>query len=484
MTDPQEQAPTQALLRALPSVDELLRAAGDASPAEGGAPRSVVVAAAREVLEEARRAILSGRPPAPEALAGPALLAAARARAARRHRPNLAAAVNGTGVVIHTNLGRAPLAAAAMARLADTAGRYTNLEYDLAAGARGSRQAHLEPLLCEVTGAEAALAVNNNAAAVLLAINTLADGREVIVSRGQLVEIGDSFRIPEIMRKGGALLREVGTTNRTHVADYEAAIGPQTALLLKVHPSNFRISGFTAEVSTADLARLGRQRSVPVFEDLGSGALVDFGAWGLRGEPVVADSVRAGADLVSFSGDKLLGGPQAGLLVGRRDLIAQVRRNPLARAVRIDKLCLAALEATLRLYRDPEAARREVPILRMLVEPAATVGARARRVADRAVAGGAGGDRVKLTLEPGTSEVGGGALPLEAIPTVLLAVEAAGRSAREVEGRLRANDPPILVRIKDDRVLIDCRTVRDDEVEALAAALAALAAREGAADGR
>jgi len=339
----------------------------------------------------------------------------------------------------------------------------------------------VETLLREVTGAEAALAVNNNAAAVLLAINTLADGREVIVSRGHLVEIGDSFRIPEIMRKGGAVLREVGTTNRTHLADYATAVGPQTALLLKVHPSNFRILGFTADVPTADLARLGRERGVPVFEDLGSGALLDFGAMGLRGEPVVADSLRAGADLVSFSGDKLLGGPQAGLLVGRRDLIERIRRNPLARAVRIDKLCLAALEATLRLYRDPETAQREVPILRMLAESADAVGVRARRVADRAAAGGAGaGGRVKITLEPGTSEVGGGAMPMEAIPTVLLAVEAAGRSAREVEACLRAHEPPILVRIKDDRVLIDCRTVQEDEVEIVAAGLAALAAREGA----
>ncbi|HYB71966.1 MAG TPA: L-seryl-tRNA(Sec) selenium transferase [Candidatus Sulfotelmatobacter sp.] len=466
----------QSLLRALPSVDELLRPPAGEPPA-GAAPRWAQVAAAREVLEEARRAILSGCPPSSEALAAPALLAAAQARAARLVRPSLTRVVNATGVVLHTNLGRAPLAPCALALARETAGGYTNLEYDLPSGARGSRQAHVEALLCQLTGAEASLAVNNNAAAVLLAINTLAEGREVVVSRGQLVEIGDSFRIPEIMRKGGALLREVGTTNRTTRADYAAAIGPQTALLLKVHPSNFRVLGFTAEVSTTELAHLGRERGVPVFEDVGSGALLDFGALGLRGEPVVADSVRAGADLVSFSGDKLLGGPQAGLLVGRRDLLQAIRRNPLARAVRIDKLCLAALEATLRLYRDPEVARQEVPILRMLAEPAEAVAARARRILDRVAP--AAGRSLKLTQEPGTSEVGGGALPLEAIPTALLAVERSGLSATAVEARLRAHEPPILVRIKDDRVLIDCRTVQDDEAEAVAAALLALAAAPG-----
>jgi L-seryl-tRNA(Ser) seleniumtransferase len=476
MTEPGADPRLQAMLRALPSVDDLLRPPGG-DPAGDAVPHWAAVAGAREVLEEARRAILSGRPPAAESLAAPALAAAARARAARLLRPSLTCVVNATGVVLHTNLGRAPLAPAALAALDQAAGGYTNLEYDLPAGARGSRQAHVEALLCELTGAEAALAVNNNAAAVLLAINTLAEGREAIVSRGQLVEIGDSFRIPEIMRRGGAALREVGTTNRTTLGDYAAAIGPQTGLLLKVHPSNFRILGFTAEVSTADLARLARERGILLFEDLGSGALVDFGAFGLRGEPVVADSVRAGADLVSFSGDKLLGGPQAGLLVGRREVVLSLHRNPLARAVRIDKLCLAALEATLRLYRDPEAARRQVPILRMLGEPAETVAARARRIMARVAA--AAGTAPKLSPEPGTSEVGGGALPLEAIATALLAVEAPGLSANAVEARLRAHDPPILVRIKDARVLIDCRTVQDGEVEAVAAALLALGA-EGA----
>ncbi len=482
MTDPSVQPEMQERLRALPSADELLRLTVGETP-DDGLPRWAALAAAREVLEEARAAIRAGRAPDPASLSLAALAAAARARAARRLRPNLTRIINATGVVLHTNLGRAPLAAEAIALAAETAGRYANLEYDLAAGARGSRQAHVEALLCELTGAEAALAVNNNAAAVLLAINTLADGREAIVSRGQLVEIGDSFRIPEIMRKGGAVLREVGTTNRTTLADYAAAIGPQTGLLLKVHPSNFRILGFTAEVSTAELAGLGRAHNIPVFEDLGSGALLDFAAFGLRGEPVVAESVRAGADLVSFSGDKLLGGPQAGLLVGRREAVQAVRRNPLARAVRIDKLCLAALEATLRLYRDPEAARRQVPVLRMLAEPAEVVAARARRIHGRLAADGASpasaSSALKLHVEPGTSEVGGGALPLEAIPTALLAVEHADLSASAIEAALRAHDPPILVRIREDRVLLDCRTVQDDEVETVAAALLALGAGGG-----
>ena len=477
MTDPGVQPDMQERLRTLPSADELLRLTVGETP-DNGLPRWAALAAAREVLEEARAAIRAGRAPDSAALSLAALAAAARARAARRMRPNLTRVINATGVVLHTNLGRAPLAAEAIALAAQTGGRYANLEYDLAAGARGSRQAHLEALLCELTGAEAALAVNNNAAAVLLAINTLADGREAIVSRGQLVEIGDSFRIPEIMRKGGARLREVGTTNRTTLADYAAAIGPQTGLLLKVHPSNFRILGFTAEVSTAELAGLGRAHKVPVFEDLGSGALLDFAAFGLRGEPVVAESVRAGADLVSCSGDKLLGGPQAGLLVGRREVVQAIRRNPLARAVRIDKLCLAALEATLRLYRDPEAARRQVPVLRMLAEPAEVVAARARRIRDRVAAGGADSG-LKLTVEPGTSEVGGGALPLEAIPTALLAVEHADLSANAIEARLRAHDPPILARIREDRVLLDCRTVQEDEVETVAAALLGLGTGEG-----
>jgi L-seryl-tRNA(Ser) seleniumtransferase len=455
----------QSLLRALPSVDELLRPPAGEPPA--AAPRWALVAAAREVLEEARRAILAGRPQAPEALAAPALLAAVQARAARLVRPSLTRVVNATGVVLHTNLGRAPLAPCALAVARETAGGYTNLEYDLSSGARGSRQAHVEALLCQLTGAEAALAVNNNAAAVLLAINTLAEGREVVVSRGQLVEIGDSFRIPEIMRKGGALLREVGTTNRTNLGDYAAAIGPQTALLLKVHPSNFRVLGFAAEVPTAELACLGRERGIPVFEDVGSGALLDFAALGLRGEPVVADSVRAGADLVSFSGDKLLGGPQAGIIAGRRTLLERIRRDPLYRTLRVDKLTIAALEATLSAVL--RGAPDEIPALRMIRLPAAELERRARAFAAALGARLPAGE-AEVDVARGESVVGGGSTPAQYLPSFLVRVSSLRRSAAEVEARLRRpaeGAVPVIARIEEARLVVDLRTVAPSEEAAL-----------------
>lgn len=468
----------QAYLRQLPSVDELLndpavRSLGDRHP------RWAVVEAVREVLAGYRHAALEGlagagevgAPDLPRLRADVAQAAAAKARAALRR------VVNATGVVLHTNLGRAPLAAEALARIQAVGSGYANLEYDLAAGGRGSRQAHVEGLLIRLAGAEAALVVNNNAAAVLLAINTLAEGKEVVVSRGQLVEIGDSFRIPDVMRKAGGILREVGTTNRTHLRDYEAAIGPATALLLKVHTSNFRVVGFTAEVGAADLVALGRRHGIPVMEDLGSGALVDLSAAGLRREPMVADSVRAGVDLVTFSGDKLLGAPQAGIVLGRRDLVLRLRRNPLARAVRIDKLSAAGLEATLRIYLEGDRALRDLPILRMLSLPAEAVAERARGVA----AGLAPrlGSALRLEVVPGESEVGGGALPLQAIPTWLLALSSPDLSAEAMEARLRACDPPVLARVKEGRVLLDLRTVLDEDVEALVAGVLSLARTPG-----
>jgi L-seryl-tRNA(Ser) seleniumtransferase len=348
------------------------------------------------------------------------------------------------------------LAEQALQAIQTTAGGYANLELDLSTGERGSRQAHVEGLLCTLTGAEAALAVNNNAAAVLLAINTLANGKEVIVSRGQLVEIGDSFRIPEIMTRAGGRLREVGTTNRTNLRDFEEAIGPDTGLLLKVHRSNFQILGFTADVETADLVALARRTSLPLVDDLGSGALLDLGLLGLRREPMAAEAIRAGVDLVMFSGDKLLGGPQAGLLIGRRDLVQRIRRNPLTRTVRIDKLCLAALEATLRLYREPQRALEEIPILRMLRAPAEAVGTRATRLAEALATQR---DALEIAVEDGTSEVGGGALPLQVLPTRLLTLRPRRGAVTEIEARLRLGKPPVLVRIKDDRILVDLRTV-------------------------
>jgi L-seryl-tRNA(Ser) seleniumtransferase len=339
---------------------------------------------------------------------------------------------------------------------------------------------HVERLLCALTGAEAALVVNNNAAAVFLGVNTLANGREVLISRGQLVEIGDSFRIPDVMTRAGGRLREVGTTNRTHLADFEQAIGPETALILKVHRSNFQLLGFTADVETAALVALARRRGHPVMEDLGSGALLDLSAIGLRREPLAADAIRAGVDVVTFSGDKLLGGPQAGILVGRRDLLARVRRNPLARTVRIDKLCLAGLEATLRLAREPERARQEIPVLRMLSLPAAAVGARAEVLAG-ALRGAVPG--VRCGIADGTSEVGGGALPLQAIPTRLLRVEPGRAGAAALEARLRLGEPPVLVRVQDDRVLLDLRTVAPEEETPLLSALAAALAADPTGEG-
>jgi L-seryl-tRNA(Ser) seleniumtransferase len=370
--------------------------------------------------------------------------------------------------VLHTNLGRAPLALDALRAIQATAAGYANLEFDLRTGARGSRQTHVEGLVCALTGAEAALAVNNNAAAVLLAINTFANGKEIVVSRGELVEIGDSFRIPDVMVRAGGRLREVGTTNRTHLRDYEEAIGPETAAILRVHRSNFQIMGFTADVELADLVGLARRHDLLAMDDLGSGALLDLSRLGLRKEPLAADAIRAGMDLVTFSGDKLLGGPQAGILVGRRDLLMRARKNPLARAIRIDKLSLAALEATLRLYREPERALREIPVLRMLGLTAATVGERAEGLA-RAIRPAA--PDVTVAVEDETSEVGGGALPLQAILTRVLAVRPGRGTAVELEARLRCGRPPVLVRVKGDRVLLDLRTVEPSEEAALVQAL-------------
>jgi len=448
----------ETILRRIPSVDELL-GGQEAQALLAVYPRWAVLEAIREVLAARRRQILRGEVSlgAAEALvaAGPIGRAVAVA-AAQKAGPSLAPLLNATGVILHTNLGRAPLAERALQAIQMTAGGYANLELDLATGERGSRQAHVEGLLCALTGAEAALAVNNNAAAVLLAINTLANGKEVIVSRGQLVEIGDSFRIPEIMTRAGGRLREVGTTNRTNLRDFEEAIGPETGLLLKVHRSNFQILGFTADVETADLVALARRTSIPLMDDLGSGALLDLGLVGVRREPMAADAIRTGVDLVMFSGDKLLGGPQAGLLIGRGDLVQRIRRNPLARTVRIDKLCLAALEATLRLYREPQRALEEIPILRMLRTPAEAVGTRAARLAD---ALSTERDALEIAVEDDTSEVGGGALPLQVLPTRVLALRPRRGGVTEIEVQLRLGKPPVLVRIKDDRILVDLRTV-------------------------
>jgi L-seryl-tRNA(Ser) seleniumtransferase len=360
--------------------------------------------------------------------------------------------LNATGVIVHTNLGRAPLPEAALARALEVGRGYSNLEYDLAAGARGSRQDHVAGILRRLTGAEAALVVNNNAAAVMLALAALAEGREVLVSRGELIEIGDGFRIPDVLARSGARLREVGTTNRTRAADYERAIGPETAVLLRVHQSNFRVIGFTEQPAVEQLAAVAARAGLPLVDDLGSGVLVY-----LEGEPSAKESLAARADLVCFSGDKLLGGPQAGIVVGRAELVERLRRHPLQRALRADKLTLAALEGTLGLYLEPQRALREVPVLRMLHEPAEAVRARAGRLA-----AGVGGE-----VEETVARVGGGALPLAELPSFACAVE------EELAEPLRTGEPPVVGVLRDGRLLLDCRTLTDAEADEVARAVTA-----------
>ena len=454
-------------LRNLPSVDELARLlAGDAALAT--VPRTRLTALAREALAAERRRVLA------EAAAPADAVTLAR-RVTESARPfSLRPVINATGVVLHTNLGRALLSRVALERVALAATGYTNLELDLASKERGSRYSHVERSLRALTGAEDALVVNNNAAAVLLALETLAHGKEVVVSRGELIEIGGEFRIPDIMLRSGARLREVGTTNRTHPRDYAEAIGPETALLLKVHASNYRVVGFTAEVSSRDLADIGRARGIPVMEDLGSGSLIDLRPWGLPGEPTVHDVVASGVDLVSFSGDKLLGGPQAGIVVGRRDVVGRLKKNPWNRALRIDKLTIAALEATLYAYETGDA-RLVIPTLRMLTEPRIAVVRRARRVL-RAVPP-ALRERLALRVAEATAEVGGGALPTAQIPSAGLAAGAGAADARRLDEALRAGEPPVVGRVADERLFLDCRTVLPSEVGALAQALVRAAAR-------
>ena len=422
----------------MPSVDELVRAEPLA-----GLPRRLVVDAARSTLSRAREEIRAGLEPGD----------LHRRVVDELHRvegPRLRRVLNATGVIVHTNLGRAPLAELALERVRDAGRGYSSLEYDLTTGARGSRQDHVAPLLRRLTGAEAALVVNNNAAAVLLCLAALAEGREVLISRGELVEIGDGFRIPEVLARSGARLVEVGTTNRTRAADYETAVGTETAMLLRVHQSNFRVVGFTERPRLRELAAIADRHRLVLVDDLGSGALEPVGD-----EPSVRESVAGGAGLVCFSGDKLLGGPQAGILLGRADLVERLRLHPLHRALRADKLTLAALEGTLALHLDPERARRELPVLRMLQEQTRHVRARAERLA--AQVGG--------SVEETVARVGGGALPLAELPSFACAVE------EGIAAGLRAGDPPVIAVVRDGRTLLDCRTLADAELDEVADAV-------------
>jgi len=448
------ESPLEARLRQLPSVYRLLQTPEGQEWAETFG-HELTTEAIREALDEARDRVLAGE----ETPAAKSVLAWARARLERLIAPTLRRAINATGVVIHTNLGRAPLSRAAREAMELAAGGYTNLEFDLAAGVRGSRYVHAVGLLKRLTGAEDALVVNNNAGAVLLALSALAAGREVIISRGQLVEIGGGFRIPDVMRQSGARLVEVGTTNRTALKDYAAAISSETALLLRVHTSNFRMIGFTHQPSLAELVELARNHDLPVLDDLGSGTLLDTAQYGLAHEPTVQESIAAGADVITFSGDKLLGGPQAGYIVGKRELIARMRTHPLTRALRVDKVAIAGIEATLRHYLLNEATR-EIPVWRMIATPADALRKRARSWARRLKAAG-----LDVAVTEGQSTIGGGSLPGETLPTWVLALNVP--SPDGFARALRIGNPAIVPRIEEDRLLFDPRTVLPDEDKAL-----------------
>lgn len=430
-------------------------------------PRPEVLVAARQVLNRLRDSVNKGeRTALPEIDKICRLIAS---ELAERAAPSLRSVINGSGVVVHTNLGRSPLAEAAELAIHTVSAGYSNLEFDLATGERGSRYSHVEGLLCELTGCEAALVVNNNAAAVILALSTLANGREVIVSRGELVEIGGSFRIPDVMRQGGARLVEVGCTNRTHIRDYLTAITEATALLLKVHTSNFSIIGFTAEASLSEMAALGNETGIPVMLDAGSGCLADLSPYGITGEQTIRQYLDFGIDLITFSGDKLLGGPQAGIIVGRKNLIDPMKRHPLLRALRMDKLNLAALEATLRLYRDERQALTDIPTLRMLTMSAEKLSRRAdrfMRYLRKHVP-----TTVSFSRHPGESSAGGGSFPLLQLPTTLIEVRISGAKPDQIESTLRRTRPPVVGRIHRDRFLLDVRTILDRDLLLLVASL-------------
>lgn len=440
-----------------PSVDEVLRSPHcELAITRHG--RQATTGAVRQVLERLRRDQGVAAVPV-EAIAERAL-----ASLEEQERPSQRPVINLTGTVLHTNLGRALLAEEAIEAVVAAMRAPSNLEYEIATGQRGERDAHVRGLIRELTGAEDAVLVNNNASAVLLVLNTLAREREAIVSRGELIEIGGAFRMPDIMARAGAMLREVGTTNRTHLRDYAEAIGPQTGLLMKVHTSNYLVQGFTAEVSPAELAKLGREHGVPFVDDLGSGTLVDLARWGLRHEKTVQDALKGGADLVTFSGDKLLGGPQAGIVAGRKDLVAKLAKNPLKRALRLDKLRLAALEATLKLYRDPDRLAQRLPTLRLFTRSAAELRALAERLLP--ALSGAVGTGWTVEIVDCSSQIGSGALPLETLPSAGLALKPAGKSSGSaVEGltaAFRALPLPVIGRISQGALLFDLRCLEDE----------------------
>ncbi len=468
----------QTLFRKIPAVDRLLLSP-NIMEVSTTYPRNLILKAINEVLERLRVEIQRG-----EVLEeGSALsIEFLSNRIVKRleliSRPRLRPLINATGVIIHTNLGRSILAERVLRRLRSLGGVYNNLEYDLDQGKRGSRYSHVEYILKELTSAEAAMVVNNNAAAVLITLETLARGREVVVSRGQLIEIGGSFRIPDVMRKSGARMVEVGTTNKTYPRDYEEVIGPETALLLKVHTSNFQVVGFTEETTLSELVNLGKQYGIPVVMDLGSGCLVDFSKYGMVNEPTVQEVLSQGVDLVTFSGDKLLGGPQGGIILGRKDLVDAIRENQLSRALRIDKLTLLALEETLRAYRDEKAAIKEVPTLRMICQSYSSLEKKATRLLK--LVGNLKTNNFSLELADGNSRVGGGALPLLELPSRLLSLVPLKVSSQLMESWLRSFDPPVITRVEKERVLLDVRTIQEGELKTTAQAIRDLALLDSA----
>jgi L-seryl-tRNA(Ser) seleniumtransferase len=451
----------ESLYRRLPSTDDVMNRLVERDEFQV-LPRPFLKDLVNDFLDALRREIREGAVSEPDQLDPGNLEPRLADFVLRRGRPHFRRVVNATGVVIHTNLGRSNLSEQAVEAVVEACRHYSNLEFDLETGKRGSRYSHVVDILCRVTGAEAGLVVNNNASAVVLVLDTIAKGREVVVSRGQLVEIGGSFRIPDVMKKSGAILREVGATNRTHPRDYEEAIGENTAALMKVHASNFRIIGFTREVSVPELKEIASRHGLPVFEDLGSGNFYDFSSVGMAYEPTVQETLAQGADIVTFSGDKVLGGPQAGVIVGNREFIEPIKKNPLNRALRIDKMTLAALEATLRLYLDPELARKSIPTLRMITADPAELKKKAQRL-KRALTREFG-DELGARLVPGVSRVGGGSFPERDLKTTLVALEPAGVGADRLRERLLSTDPPLVGRIEEDAFCLDPRTLEDEEI--------------------
>uniref|UniRef100_UPI0040561D95 L-seryl-tRNA(Sec) selenium transferase n=1 Tax=Candidatus Electrothrix sp. TaxID=2170559 RepID=UPI0040561D95 len=451
----------QKILRLIPSVDECLLAVLQ-DPEFETIPAMLLKKGIRAVLDQQRQKVLQGHDITTDDLELSVLLTSIKETIRALHQPVFRRVVNGTGVIIHTNLGRSVLPSDTLNQLCETSGNYSNLEFDLATGARGSRYSLVEKLLCELTGAEAALVVNNNAAAVLIALETLARQKEVIVSRGQLVEIGGSFRIPDVMARSGAKLVEVGATNRTHLKDYQNAITPETGLLLKVHTSNYRIIGFSKEVNNEELVSLGKKHQLPVMEDLGSGCLVDLSPYGLKKEPTVQEVVASGMDVITFSGDKLLGGPQAGIILGSKKFIKKIKRNPMNRAMRIDKFTLSVLESILRLYRDPQTVFERVPTLHMISTPIALVHNKAEQLAKVLHKSLKGCCTVQVAEV--MSQVGGGAMPEQDLESRAIVLQPLTMTLNRLEQKLRALEIPIIGRAENNRLLLDMRTIRSDEL--------------------